>query len=181
MRRTLAFTVLVLLLASPAAFGQAQRGNIAVTVTDTEGNMLPGAAVAAVSEDTLTRRTVISDDSGEAIVVALDPATNYVLTVSLDGFATQTISELLVVAGQTRTLVVELGLDTVTEELVVTAESPLVDVTKTQAGQHITLELTESLPTTRGYQGYLQLVPGVQDAWGIEENPASRSGQLPRP
>ena len=57
-----------------------------------------------------------------------------------------------------------------------TAEAPLVDVTKTQAGQDITLQLTESLPTARSYQDYLQLVPGVQDAIGTTDNPASRSG-----
>ena len=54
-----------------------------------------------------------------------------------------------------------MSLAEIAEELIVTAESPLVDVTKTQAGQDITLQLTESLPTARSYQDYLQLVPGV--------------------
>jgi hypothetical protein len=176
MRKILAFTALALLVVSAAAFGQAQRGSIAVTVTDSDGQGLPGASITAVSDQTLTRRTVFTDAAGEATIVALDPATNYVVTVSLDGFATQTVTDLVVRAGQTQALAVQLGLAEIAEELIVTSESPLVDVTKTQAGQQITLQLTESLPTTRGYQGYLQLVPGVQDAWGFEENPASRSG-----
>ena len=130
----------------------------------------------ASSEDTLTRRTVQSNAQGRATIVALDPSLNYTVTVELDGFATQTRSGVVVRAGQTQALAVELGPDSVSEALVVTSELPLVDVTKSQAGQDITLELTESLPTTRGYQGYLQLVPGVQDTIGNTQNPASRSG-----
>src|SRR5690606_40379480 len=40
-----------------------------------------------------------------------------------------------------------------------------------------TLELTESLPTGRSYQSYLQLVPGVMpDDPQVPGNPASKSG-----
>jgi hypothetical protein len=158
------------------AYGQAQRGTIEVTVTDSDGGSLPGASVNATSDDTLTRRTVFTDANGRAQLVSLDPATNYVVTTSLEGFSTQTTQGVVVRAGQTQTLDVTLGLAEVTEELIVTAEAPLVDVTKTQAGQDITLELTESLPTARSYQDYLQLVPGVQDGIASDGNPASRSG-----
>ncbi len=176
MRRVLVLAGLVLIVASSAAFGQAQRGRIQVTVTDADGQVLPGATVSVASNETLTRRTVISDDQGRADVVALAPAINYVVTVSLDGFSTQTINDVAVRAGLTQTLAAQLALASVSEELIVTAESPLVDVRKTQAGQDITLALTESLPTARSYQDYLQLVPGVQDALGTTDNPASRSG-----
>ncbi len=176
MKRILTFLTLALLVFSAAAFGQAQRGSIQVTITDADGAVLPGASVSAASDETLSRRTIIADTSGVATVVALDPANNYVVTVSLDGFATQRVEGVLVQAGKTRALEVELSLAEVTEELIVTAEAPLVDVTKTQAGQNITLQLTESLPTARSYQDYLQLVPGVQDALGTTDNPASRSG-----
>ncbi len=176
MRRIFALMALALLVASAAAFGQAQRGSIEVTVTDTEGQAVPGASVNAVSDETLTRRTIFTDNNGKATIVALDPATNYVVTVSLEGFSTATVTAVTVTAGQNRPLAVKLGLAEVTDEVIVTAEAPLVDVTKTQAGQNITLELTESLPTARSYQDYLQLVPGVQDGIDSEGNPASRSG-----
>ncbi|MEM8998184.1 MAG: carboxypeptidase-like regulatory domain-containing protein, partial [Acidobacteriota bacterium] len=176
MRRVLALIVTALLVATSAAFGQAQRGTIEVTVTDADGAALPGATVNAASDQTLTRRTVFTDGEGKALVVALDPARNYSVEVSLEGFATQTIQGIVVQAGLTASVSATLGLSAVTDELIVTAEAPLVDVTKTQAGQDITLELTESLPTARSYQDYLQLVPGVQDALGSTDNPASRSG-----
>ncbi|MCH7667087.1 MAG: TonB-dependent receptor [Acidobacteria bacterium] len=176
MRRFLILTALALLVISPAAFGQAQRGSISVTVVDTDGGALPGATVSAESDQSLTRRTAISNATGEARLVAIDPATNYVVTVSLDGFSTARVEPVAVRAGQGTRLRVTLQLAEITEELIVTAESPLVDVTKTQAGQDITLQLTESLPTQRSYLGYLQLVPGVQDTLGDSDNPASRSG-----
>ena len=59
----------------------------------------------------------------------------------------------------------------------VTATTPLVDVRSATTGQDITLELTESLPTGRSYQSYLQLVPGVlPDDQAQSGNPAARSG-----
>ena len=170
MRRVLALTALAFLVISSVAYGQAQRGTIEVNVTDADGGSLPGASVNATSEDTLTRRTVFTDANGRAQLVSLDPASNYVVTISLEGFATATVQGAVVRAGQTQTLDVTLGLAEVTEELIVTAEAPLVDVTKTQAGQDITLELTESLPTARSYQDYLQLVPGVQDSIDTDSN-----------
>ena len=178
MKRAIVLLSVALLLVSAAAFGQAQRGSITVSVTDSDGAVLPGALVSAVSEDTLTRRTVPTDAGGEAELVGLHPATNYVVTVTLDGFAGARIPDLVVRAGVNTDIGVQLTLAEVSEELIVTAESPLVDVRKTQAGQDITLELAEALPTARGFTDYLQLVPGVQDTIGVdgEDSPASRSG-----
>ncbi len=178
MRRVLVLTALAMLLVSPVVFGQAQRGTVTVTVTDADGAALPGATVSAESDQSLTRRTAITGGTGEANLVALDPATNYVVTVSLDGFSTARVDTVAVRAGVNTPIRVILQLATVSEELLVTSEAPLVDVTKTQAGQDITLRLTESLPTARSYQSYLQLVPGVQDTLGTDGqvNPASRSG-----
>ena len=176
MRRTVVLFSVGLLLVSATAFGQAQRGTVTVTITDADGSVLPGATVSASSDQTLSRRTTLADGHGRATLVGLDPAGNYVVSVSLDGFAGARIEKVAVRAGQDTPLAVELTLAEISEELIVTAESPLVDVTKTQAGQDITLQLTESLPTARSYQDYLQLVPGVQDALGTTENPASRSG-----
>ncbi|MEM7582683.1 MAG: TonB-dependent receptor [Acidobacteriota bacterium] len=176
MRRALVLMTVGLLVMSTVAFGQAQRGSVTVKVTDADGAVLPGATVSASSDQTLSRRTGVTGANGEATLVSLDPATNYVVTVTLDGFSGARLEGVGVRAGQDTALVAQLALAEISEELIVTAESPLVDVTKTQAGQDITLQLTESLPTARSYQDYLQLVPGVQDSLGSSDNPASRSG-----
>jgi hypothetical protein len=82
-RRSIALAGLLLLVTSSAAFGQAaQRGRISVEVRSADdGSMLPGATVEASSEQTLTTRPAITGDDGRALLPALDPATNYVVTV----------------------------------------------------------------------------------------------------
>lgn len=178
MQRKIAFVGLALLLVSSSAvLGQAQRGGVTITVTSADdGSVLPGATVEARSEETLTRRVEQTGADGRAQLSALDPAANYVVTVTLAGFAPARVEDVLVRAGMNAPLHLELQLEEFAEELVITGESPVVDTTSTTAGQEITLELTEALPTARSYQDYLQLVPGVQDAMGNTDNPASRSG-----
>ncbi len=176
MRKSLALSVLALMLMPAMAFGQAQRGSISIIVEAEDGSRLPGVAVEAASDQTLTRRSAITGEDGVALLAAMDPASNYIVKTALDGFNGSRNENVLVKAGQTTPIRVKLSLATVTEEVIVTAESPVVDVTSAVAGQEITLQLTEALPTARTYQDYLQLVPGVQVAIGNSTNPASRSG-----
>jgi hypothetical protein len=83
----------------------------------------------------------------------------------------------LVRSCQTATVQVALKVGGLTEQVQVTAETPTVDVTTATTGQDITLQLTESLPTGRSYQDYLQLVPGVlPDDPQLPGNPAAKSG-----
>ena len=175
-RRTASLALLMALALCGMALAQAQNGTISIAVVDADGAALPGVSIEASSDQTLSRRTAVTDGNGSTQLLALVPATNYVVVAQLDGFSTARVETVSVRAGQKNSLLIELRIAEVSEELVVTAEAPLVDVTKTQAGQDITLRLTESLPTARSYQDYLQLVPGVQDAIGTTDNPASRSG-----
>jgi len=175
MRKTVVLSLLALLILPLAAYGQAQRGAISVTVEAEDGSRLPGVTVQANADDTLTSRTAVTSAEGVAVLNAMDPSRAYTVTTALDGFNGSRNENVLVRAGQTTDIRVSLSLATVTEEVIVTAESPVVDVTSAVAGQEITLELTEALPTGRSYQDYLQLVPGVQ-ATISGSNPASRSG-----
>ncbi|MCB1033578.1 MAG: TonB-dependent receptor, partial [Acidobacteria bacterium] len=178
MRKAIAFPLFFALLLSlplTTVLGQTQKGTITVTVEAEDGSRLPGVTVTAESDQTLSRRTVYTNEDGVATLAALDPAANYVVTTSLNDFSTSRNENVLVRAGINTDIRVQLA-PSVSEELVVIADTPLVDVTSSVAGQEITLELTEALPTARSYQDYLQLVPGVQAAIGTSSNPASRSG-----
>ena len=96
------------------------------------------------------------------------------VTVELEGFASAKADNVLVRSGQNAPVRVALSIAAVTESISVTGEAPIVDVTSAQTGQDVTLELTESLPTGRSYQSYLQLVPGVLPS--STGNPAARAG-----
>ena len=179
MKRTIVLGALAVLLLSVPAFGQIGKGSITVTVVDQDGAAIPGALVEASSDQTLSRRSEVTGADGSTTLAALDPAANYVVSTTMDGFNGARNENVLVKSGQNTPIRVALSLATVTEEVLVTSESPVVDITSAQTGQEITLDLVESLPTGRTYQDYLQLVPGVQaavvDADG-NNNPASRSG-----
>jgi hypothetical protein len=99
------------------------------------------------------------------------------VTTQLSGFRSARNENVLVRSGQTASLRISLQVGGISEQVQVTAESPIVDTKSATTGQDITLDLTESLPTGRSYQSYLQLVPGVlSDDPQQPGNPASKSG-----
>ena len=105
------------------------------------------------------------------------PSAQYTVVAQIQGFQDSTREKIRVVSGQTAAIDLTLSIGGLTEAVQVTATSPLVDVRSATTGQDITLELTESLPTGRSYQSYLQLVPGVlPDDQASSGNPAARSG-----
>lgn len=152
-------------------------GIIEVVVTDQSGGAIPGATVTASAADTVTSRTTVSNAEGRARLDGLAPSAIYEVSVTLDGFRPTRNERVLVRSGQVAAMEVALSVGGVTETVQVVARTPVIDMARPTTGQDITLELTESLPTGRSYQSYLQLVPGVlpdnQDAGG---NPAVRSG-----
>ncbi|MCB1056551.1 MAG: carboxypeptidase regulatory-like domain-containing protein, partial [Acidobacteria bacterium] len=177
-RNVIAIGLVLALVGGGAAFGQGSTGTIQVTAEAQDGSRLPGVTVSAESVDALGTRVAITDAQGVATLPGLTPSNKWVVTSTLEGFNGARNENVLVRAGQTTSLNVTLTLGAVEEELIVTAENPIVDVTSAATGQDITLELTESLPTNRSYQSYLQLVPGVlpTDPTNSSENPAVRSG-----
>ena len=174
-----ALAALLALTAAPAVFAQTSTGSIRVVVTDADGAALPGTTCSAETATSVVKRSGTTGTNGEITLPALDPSDEYVVTCELSSFNGSRNENVLVTSGQTTTVRVGLQLASVTEEVTVVAETPLVDVTSAVIGQDITLELAEALPTGRSYQSYLQLVPGVgpvppdQVSGG---NPAARSG-----
>ena len=163
--------------APPVEAQVANTGTIEVVVLDQAGLAVPGVAVVAQAADSVTKREAVTDAEGRAVLVGLAPSEAYVVTTQLAGFTPTRNENVLVRSGQTASVRVALNVGGLTEAVQVTAESPIVDVGSATTGQDITLQLTESLPTGRSYQSYLQLVPGVMpDDPQQPGNPAVKSG-----
>jgi hypothetical protein len=176
-RSAAAALVALLAAGSPAEAQVTETGTIEVLVTDPSGLAIPGATVVATAADVLTKREAVTDGQGRALLVGLAPSNQYVVTTELTGFNPVRNENVLVRSGQTATVRVGLTVGGISEQVQVTVESPVVDTGSATTGQEITLELTESLPTGRSYQSYLQLVPGVlPDDPQQPGNPASKSG-----
>jgi len=171
------FVALLLAFTGLASAQVSNTGTITVVVADKDGGRIPGATVTATAPDTITKRTVVTDAEGVATLEALAPSAQYTVVAQIQGFQDATREKIRVSSGQTAALELSLAVAGLTEAVQVVATTPLVDVTSATTGQDITLELTESLPTGRSYQSYLQLVPGVlPDDQAAGGNPAARSG-----
>ena len=169
--------VALLTAGRPAVAQVTETGTIEVIVQDQAGLAIPGAAVTASAADSVTKREAVTDAEGRALLVGLAPSAQYVVTTELSGFRPSRNENVLVRSGQTASVRISLAVGGVTEQVQVTADSPIVDTKSATTGQDITLDLTESLPTGRSYQSYLQLVPGVlPDDPQQPGNPASKSG-----
>jgi hypothetical protein len=176
MKRLVVVFFCVLIASAGAMMGAVTSGTIQAIVTDNSGNPLPGVTVTAWAADTTTKRTEVTDEKGVATIVLLDPSAEYTVDASLEGLGKAQTKGVTVRSSQTATVRITLQA-AVSESITVTAASPIVDTTSAVTGQDLTLQLTESLPTGRSYQSYLQLVPGVMPtAPGTGENPAVRSG-----
>ena len=151
-------------------------GTIEVLVEDAQRRRLAGVVIRGSAPDTLTTRTVITDVSGTALLEALTPSAHYTVTASFTGFADMQWTDVVVRSGRITSVHEQLPTLSVSVS-VVRAPAPVVDVRRALTGQDLTPQLTESLPTGRSYQSYLQLVPGVlPDSPNQSGNPASRSG-----
>jgi hypothetical protein len=151
-------------------------GALNVTVVDSSGNAVVGAVVSAKTSESLRSASGATNSDGTVKLSFLDPSSKYVVNVKASGFASSSATNITVVSGQTRglSLVVASVTADMDELVVVASREALIDTTSAQQGLDITLALTESLPTGRNYQSYLQLAPSVKPS--KTGNPSSKSG-----
>jgi hypothetical protein len=155
--RVVLFAVLVALF--PASlFAQAA---ITGTVQDTSGAVLPGVTVEASSPALIEKvRTGVTDASGLYRIENLRPGT-YALTYTLQGFSPVKREGLEVTGNGSFTVNMEMKVGALTETIVVTGETPIVDVQSARRETVVSKDLIAGLPTTGGYSSLLALVPGI--------------------
>ena len=154
----LVLTLAVLGLTANVAYSQTV-GDIEGTVTDTNGSPLPGAAVEARSPSLQGIRTNVTDAAGRFRFPALTPGV-YTIVASLSGFGKVEKSNIRVQLGATVTLPITMSVS-VKEEIVVTAEAPVVDMTKTSIGTNASLESIQRLPVGRNFASIAYTVAGT--------------------
>ena len=123
--------------------------------------MLPGATVTATEESTGLVRTVVSNEVGRFVLPAVMPG-RYRLSAELAGFQTQARTGITIGVGQDLTINFTLPVGSLSDQVTVTGESPLVEVTQTVIGANMSQTEIESLPLAgRQQYGLMQLVPGL--------------------
>jgi hypothetical protein len=123
MRIFLAAVLLVVLARAVAA--QTDTGEISGVVRDTQGGVLPGVTIVAEHLDSGTRIERVTDGQGRYFLPSLRTGT-YTITADLAGFRRTIRSGLTLRLGQTLAIDFELEPGGLTEDVVVTGDTPLL-------------------------------------------------------
>ncbi|MDH4063653.1 MAG: TonB-dependent receptor [Acidobacteriota bacterium] len=163
-RRFLAGIVLGLVLVPLAGAALAQSGGGALRgfVKDESGGVLPGVTVTAISPELIQPSVVVTDETGLYRLNNLPPG-DYAIEAELAGFATTRREGILVRAGQTFTVDLQLGLSTLSETITVSGESPMIETSKATTAITLDRELIRAAPVTsrRLFSDALDLAPGI--------------------
>ena len=136
-----------------------QEAVLSGTVTDTTGGVLPGVVVRAIHDATgNTFESVTDGQGGYRIPVRVGV---YRVIAELAGFTGVTQTGLEVLVGQEVTVNIQMQPATLQESVTVTAEAPLVDVTRSRASGNIDPRQMQELPVQgRNWMNLTMLAPG---------------------
>lgn len=159
------------------AQSQATTGVIQGVVTDESGGPLPGAVVVMLNTATNFEKTSVTGQNGRFRGLLL-PLGSYRVRVTMTGFATMIRDGLQLTVGRTIDLDLILTPSGISEEIVVKAESPLVETKKTESSTQIDEVSIQGLPNNgRNFLDFLTLTPGVSIVQGPDGDEISINGQ----
>lgn len=153
------------LMPERSALGQAQDSTIFGQVVDESGAVLPGVTVTATSPALqLGEISATSDVNGEYRITPL-PIGTYSVEFALQGFQTRRNEGVRLTAGFVARINAVLAVASVAESITVSGQAPVVDVKTTSAGTQVTLEVLETMPTSRNsFNSLLTLAAGARPA-----------------
>src|SRR5262249_8521543 len=147
MRCLLSFLVTVLSLTSLTVSAQTGDGSLRGYVKDQQGGVLPGVTVTATSSALLAPVAAVTDAAGYYRLNNLPPGT-YTLAAELAGLAIYKREGILMRAGSTFSVDIEMTLSTVQESVTVTGESPMIETQNPTSTLNIQGELLRAAPVT---------------------------------
>ena len=162
------------------AQGVGSSGEIAGTVTDSAGALLPKATVTVVDTETGLKRTAATNTTGQYRVAGLLPAT-YDVSAEMAGFATQIRKSVAVAIEQTVLSDFKLSPSKVATVVEVTDQPPVVETERGSQADRISQQYIAHLPIDRrDYLTFTLLAPGVSDATRLAGDQDFRVKQTPQ-
>ena len=159
----LVFAAVALSLLSPAlpAHSQVVGASLHGVVTDTSKAAVSGAAVVVRNLDTGNTRTITTAADGRYTAPSV-PVGHYFVTVSRDGFATQQRSGITLVVGQSIQLDFTLGIQSVSQQVVVSDTPSSINLSTQETSGGINEHQVKQLPLNgRSYDQLLTLNPAI--------------------
>jgi outer membrane receptor protein involved in Fe transport len=156
-----ALALVALVPQTALAQSDANTGQLFGTVTDPDGAVMPGTTVVATNQETGFSRTAVSDASG-LYRMAQMPVGDYEVKASLSGFKTSIYRDISIGLGGSVRIDFALAISAVEEEIVVTAEAPVVETTNPNASAKVSEEQIANLPLNgRDFSDFALLTPGA--------------------
>lgn len=146
-------------MAAPEAFGQTT-GRIEGRVTGPDGSGMPGVTITATSESLQGPRVVVTESNGQFRFPTVPPGT-YTITAELDTFTTLERSGIKIGIDRTASIEMQMAPATVSDQIIVTSETPLVDTQSSSSGVNITDDLFEQIPLGRDFYKVAQVAAGT--------------------
>ena len=142
----------IVLVGTSPAWAQVQSGSIVVKAADQQGAVVPGAVVTLTSPVMPAAQTAVTDATGLVNFVSLQIGT-YAVKVTLSGFQTVNRTDIVVTQGQTVSIDVGLKVSTISEEITVSAATPVVDSKAATVQVNLDSKLLETSPAPNGSRG----------------------------
>ena len=156
----------LVLFGATAVFSQADVSTATLkgTITDQSGGRIADAVVVATDTEHGTRRESTTDSLGAYQIPFLVPS-SYSVRVEKPGFETQLFTGIQLTVGQIAVLNAALKVGTVSTEVAVNTDAPLVEVEKTQQANTINTLQVQNLPNiTRNFFAPVYTLPGVSSS-----------------
>jgi hypothetical protein len=153
----------VLLLSFPlSVMAQTGQAGLRGYVRDAQGGALPGVTLTATGPELLRPVTTVTNDEGYYRLINLPPGT-YTLVAELTGFSSFKRDGILLRAGATFAVDVELALGALQETITVSGDSPMVEVLRPGNVLNIDGDFQRQMPiqARRNWSDFLELTPGI--------------------
>ncbi len=177
-QRARAWCVLLLLLGT-SAWAQGTAVITGTIINSADKKPLPDAVVTATSPSLQGEQTVVSDGSGQYRIPQL-PSGVYTLRVEAEGFHPYARGDIQLRIDRTIRVNVELLPESLSEEMVVMATPPSVDVGSSSSGMSVDANMLKNLAVSRpgskgsasrSFESLAEMAPGAQeDTYGVSIN-----------
>src|SRR5437867_8042883 len=154
-------SVFALLLCGILAYGQNTAGTILGATSDQSGARLPGVTVTITHLETGIVRSVTTDEQGRYRATGLSLG-NYEVKAELSGFRTEVRKGIQLTVAAEVVVNLSLSVGTVSEQVQVTGEAPLVEITNATLSGLVDDKKIRDLPLNgRSFEQLAFLQPGV--------------------
>ncbi|MBL0159575.1 MAG: TonB-dependent receptor [Bryobacterales bacterium] len=175
-------SVAIFVLLATAAYPQAQSnaGEVKGSILDQTGAALSSARLSIADPDRGLNRTAVSSPQGEFTFPILPPG-RYRLKVEASGFTTKVLDGVEVRVGDTVSLLVQMVVSGIQEQIEISAELPVVEPERIQQASTIELGRIRDLPINRrNYLDFALLSPATASTQDLVDGTDYRVSQTPQ-